>query len=60
MQRVGFERLAGGRLGDAIEDASAQEVDHDRRDDDAKCCKRYGHRVAPGRGQPVRRFPRHC
>ena len=33
MQRVGFERLARGFVGDAIEQAGAEEIDDDRNDD---------------------------
>ena len=33
MQRVGFERVARGFLGGPVEQARAQEIDHDRYDD---------------------------
>ena len=36
MQRIGFERLAGGFLGDATERARAKKIDHDRARDDRR------------------------
>ena len=42
MQRVGFQRLARGFAGDAIEQAGAEEIDHDRDDD-----HREGRRASP-------------
>ena len=58
MQRIGFERLARGLGRDAVEQAGAQIVDHDRHDDHREGPERRLDRVAAAAEQPLQRLPR--
>ena len=57
MQRVGFERLARRRLGDATQHAGAEEIDHDRGGDDDEGRGSRFDGVAVCIDQPLHRFP---
>ena len=59
MQRVGFQRRARGIDGDAGQHAGAEEVDHDRGDDDAEGDRRRLDRMRMIADQPLPRFPHH-
>ena len=59
MQRVGFERLAGGFLGDAAQRAGAEEIDHDGAGDDGKGRDGCFDGVRLRADQPPRRLPDH-
>ena len=61
MQRVGLQRLARGFAGHAVEQAGAEEIDHDRNDDHREGRERRLHRHGLGRraaASPPPRSPR--
>ncbi len=57
MQRVRFERVAGGLFRGTRQHARAEEVDDDRHDDDAECPNGGFNRVALICHQALARFP---
>ena len=57
MQRVGFQRLARRLLGDPIEQACAEEIHHDRDDDDGESPDRRLDGMTFGKQQPLERLP---
>ncbi len=59
MQRVGFQRLARGLGGDAVEQAGAEEIDHDRDRDHRERPERRLDRMMSAAEQAVSRFPDH-
>ena len=59
MQRVGLERLARGFAGDAVEQAGAEEIDHDRDDDHGEGRERRLHHMTLVAEQPLGRLPDH-
>ena len=59
MQRVGFQRLARGLGGDAVEQARAEEIDHDRDGDHGERPDRRLDRVMRAAEQAVPGLPDH-
>ena len=58
MQRIGLQRLARGFAGDAVEQARAEEIDHDRDDDHGEGRDRRLDRMAVLAEQPLAPPPR--
>ena len=59
MQRIGLQRLARRFAGHAIEQAGAEEIDHDRHGDHGEGRDRRLHRMALVAEQPLCRLPDH-